>query len=376
VTFPKNRGALIGIGIAVLVVGLIVLRVIQAGTTEDAAPTVEQIREEQGVPVTAATAVRADMDVWRSFNGTVSGVRDAVVRATSGDQVASVEVAVGQQVSRGQTLVRIAGDAAQARARQAEAAMRQAERTMNRLRPLHEAGAISDQEWENTVTAFEMARDDLAASREALSLTSPLAGTVTEVIARPGMIPSAGDPLVRVADLSQLVVRIHVSAPDARAINEGEVARIAAPDEPAGALSGEGSGPTGGATTGTMAGPAGEVRRVALQADPVSRLVEVEVAFPPGARLVPGTLERLEIRVGSQPDAIQVPRVAVRDGAVWVIGDDRRAARRPVTVGLVTPDAAEIRSGVEPGDRVVVRGASLLSDGALVRIIDDADGVS
>ncbi len=372
-TFP-SRGALIGIGVAVLVVGLIIFRVVQARSGEEAAPTVEQIREEQGIPVTAATAIRADIDVWRSFNGTVSGVRDAVVRATSGDQVASVPVAVGQRVSRGQALVRIAGEVTQARARQGEAALRQAERTRDRLRPLHEAGAISDQEWENAVTQYEIARDDLAAVRDALTLTSPLAGTVTEVVARPGMIPSTGDPLVRVADLSELVVRIQVSAADARAISEGDIARIPATVEPA---------RTGGepATTAATrdpgpAGPRGEVRRVALQADPVTRLVEVEVAFPPGARLVPGTLERVEIRVGYQPDAVQVPRVAVRDNVVWLIGDEGRASRRAVAVGLVTAEAAEIRSGLQPGERVVVRGASLLSDGARVRIIDGADGVS
>lgn len=347
--FPESTGARIGIGVVVLLVLLIALRVVQARTTEEAAPTVEEIREQQGVPVTAATAVREDMNVWRSFSGTVSGVRDAVVRARTGDEIAAVPVSAGQQVSRGQTLVRVAGQAAQARMRQARSALEQAQRAMERLRPLHEAGAISDQEWENAVTRYEMARDDLAAAGDPLTLTSPLSGTVTEVMARPGMIPSPGDPLVRVADLSRLVVRLHVSASDARAVREGEPARI-------------------------PGGPTGEVSRIALQADPATRLVEVEVGFPPGARLVPGTLERVEVRVGSEPDVVQVPSDAVREGAVWVIDEESRAYLRPVDVGLVTSESAEIRSGLEAGERVVVRGASLLSDGVLVRVVDSADG--
>jgi membrane fusion protein, multidrug efflux system len=350
VRFPESAGARIGIAVVVLLIGVIVLRVMQARTAEEAAPTVEQIRDERGVPVTAATAMRGDMDVWQSFSGTVSGVRDAVVRARTGDEIAAVPVAVGQRVSRGQPLVRVAGEAAQARVRQAEAAQEQARRAVDRLRPLHDAGAISDQEWENAVTRFEMARDDLAAARDVLTLTSPLAGTVMEVTARPGMIPSPGDPLVRVADVSQLVVRLQVSAPDARAIREGEPARV-------------------------PGGPTGEVSRIALQADPETRLVEVEVAFPPGSRLVPGTLERVEVRVGARPDAVQVPRDAVREGQVWVIDDDGRALRRSVRVGLLTTERAEIESGVEAGERVVVRGASLLSDGVRVRVVNGDDGV-
>jgi multidrug efflux pump subunit AcrA (membrane-fusion protein) len=59
-----------------------------------------------------------------------------------------VPVQVGQRVARGQVLVRQAGETTAARIRQAEAARRQAARTVERLRPLHDAGAISDQEWE------------------------------------------------------------------------------------------------------------------------------------------------------------------------------------------------------------------------------------
>jgi multidrug efflux pump subunit AcrA (membrane-fusion protein) len=75
------------------------------------------------------------------------------------------------------------------------------------------------------LTQLELATADVAAARDVLTLTSPLAGTVTEVIARPGMIPSSGDPLVRVADLSQLVVYLRVSASEAAEIREGQPAR-------------------------------------------------------------------------------------------------------------------------------------------------------
>jgi RND family efflux transporter MFP subunit len=329
---------------------LIVIRVVQGLTPTEAAPTVEQIRADQGITVTAASVETGDLAVWREFNGTVSGAQEAVVRARSGDQVSSVPVTVGTRVSRGQVLVQQSGEATAARVRQAEAARRQAASTVERLRPLHAAGAISEQEWEQALTQLELATADVVAARDILSLTSPLAGTVTEVIARPGMIPSAGDPLVRVADLSQLVVYLRVAAAEAAEIRQGQSARLA-----------------GGAN-------AGQVRRIALQADPESRLVEVEVGFPPTAGLIPGTLATVMIEVAQAERAVQVPRAAVRDGQVWLIGADGRVTRRAVQVGLQSRDRVEIVTGLEPGERVVVEGGALLSEGALVRIVDAGQG--
>jgi membrane fusion protein, multidrug efflux system len=334
---------------AVLVLGLVALvvyRVIEASTPQDAAPTVEQIRAEQGVPVTLATAEGGPLSVWREFNGTVSGTQEGVVRARSGDQITAVRVQVGQQVSRGQVLVQQSGEGTAARVRQAEAARQQAARTVERLRPLHAAGAISDQEWEGALTQLELASADVAAARDILTLTSPLAGTVTEIVARPGMIPSSGDPLVRVADLSQLVVYVRVGAAEVAELRQGQTARVA----------------------GTGVG--GRVRRIALQADPATRQVEVEVAFPPAAGLIPGTLATVQVEVAERDDAVQVPRAAVREGAVWVVGEDGGATRRRVQVGLQSLDRVEIVSGVERGERVVVDGGALLSEGARVRVVE------
>lgn len=344
----RSRRVWIPASVALLLILLIAYRVIQAGAEQPAAASVEQIRAERGVPVTVAAVVGAPLDVWREFNGNVSGVNEAVVRARTGDPISTVAVPAGARVQRGQVLVRQAGDATAARARQAEAARNQAQRTVDRLRPLHQAGAISDQEWEQAVTQLELASADVAAARDMLALTSPLAGTVTEVIARPGMIPSPGDPLVRVADLSRIVVRLGVSAADAALIRTGQDARVA-----------------GGAT--------GRVERIALQADPETRLVEVEVGFAPGSGLIPGTLATVQIQTASRETAVQVPRAAVRDNFVWVVGDDMRASRRPVQVGLAGAEMVEIVTGLQPGERVVVEGGALLSDGATVRIVGDAE---
>jgi membrane fusion protein, multidrug efflux system len=346
----RSRRVWIPAAIAIGLVVIIIVRIVQAGQAQPAEQTVDQLRAERGVPVTVAAVMAGPLEVWREYNGTVSGTNEGVVRARTGDQISAVPVTVGTRVGRGQVVVRQAGQGTEARVRQAQAALNQAQRTVERLRPLHEAGAISDQEWEGALTQLELSRADMAAAADMLNLTSPLAGTVTEVIARPGMIPSPGDPLVRVADLSRLVVYLRVTATQAAELREGQPARSSGSAE-------------------------GQVQRVALQADPATRLVEVEVSFPPAAGLIPGTLATVQIGVAEREQAVQVPRAAVRDGRfVWIVDANDRAQRREVTVGLEGREMIEVSSGLQPGDRVVVEGGALLTEGALVRVVTTASG--
>jgi membrane fusion protein, multidrug efflux system len=334
------------------VAALAAYRVREAQAPAAPAPTMAQIREERGVPVTVTHAEAGRFEVWREHSGDVGGIREAVVRARSEDQIAAVLVSVGQTVRAGQVLVRQAGEVAGARARQAESALRQAERSLDRLRPLHEAGALSDQDWDAAQTQFDLAQADVAAARDALALTSPLAGTVTEVPARPGMIPSSGDTLVRVTDLGRWLVRLRVSAGQALEMREGQPARLLGRDA------------------------TGRVRRIGLQAEAATRLVEVEVEFPRDTDLILGTLATIEVRVAEREQAVWVPRAAVREDVAWVVGDEGRVSRRTVGVGLQARDRVEIVSGIQAGEQVVVAGASLLSDGAQVRVVNVEPGTA
>ena len=59
---------------------------------------------------------------------------------------------------------------------------------------------------------------------------------------------------------------------------------------------------------------------------------------------------------------------------VWVLGSDQTVHRRPVKMGAPTGDRIEISGGVQPGDRIVVAGASFLREGMKVRDLGDALG--
>ena len=95
-------------------------------------------------------------------------------------------------------------------------------------------------------------------------------------------------------------------------------------------------------------------------------------------QLLPGMSAQAEVAVQSEAERVLAARDALvrrPDGAygVWVVtqrdGELRVSVRR-VQTGRTVGGDVEIREGLSPGDRVVVRGNEGLSDGQAVRIVD------
>lgn len=111
---------------------------------------------------------------------------------------------------------------------------------------------------------------------------------------------------------------------------------------------------------------------VAAAADSRDRMVDVtaRVDDPARAELRPGAFAEVVVPVGSPSEAPVIPQTAIRPterGFLAFVVEDGVARERILELGLRTADGrVEIRSGIGVGERLVVRGAEALSDGAQV----------
>ena len=110
------------------------------------------------------------------------------------------------------------------------------------------------------------------------------------------------------------------------------------------------------------------------QIDPTTGTMKLKATFPnKESRLWPGGFVGVRLRVDTVHDATVIPQAAVQRGPrqsfVYVVDHDNIAHRRNVTIGYEDDLGAIVTSGVEPGERVVVDGASRLTDGAKVSIV-------
>jgi membrane fusion protein (multidrug efflux system) len=178
---------------------------------------------------------------------------------------------------------------------------------------------------------------------------------VADRYVEPGQLVPAGSAVARVVDPSTLKLRASVSEREVGWISVGAPARIS--------VDGVGS-------------RAGEVRWVSYEADPVNGKFQVEIHLDNAdAAFRAGVVARAEIVKRVHEGAIVIPRDAIlfaTDGsAVFTVDGDRARSRR-VDLGEDQGLLVRVRSGLEAGEQLVVRGQRDLTDGSLVAVRERA----
>ena len=117
----------------------------------------------------------------------------------------------------------------------------------------------------------------------------------------------------------------------------------------------------------------GTILRLSPSMDPQTHTFRAEVEIDNSMGLLrPGMFIEASIIAEQRSDVAVVPREAVADrggrSVVFVL-DGQRAVMRQVSLGLGDDDQVEVREGVEPGERIVVRGLETLTDGTRVRVV-------
>jgi len=125
------------------------------------------------------------------------------------------------------------------------------------------------------------------------------------------------------------------------------------------------------------------VKEIAQAADPITQTFPVRFTMKAPRRpiVLPGMTATVEVTYrnpGAARDRVLVPVSAVVNQtgqqAVWILGQDHIVRCRAVNMGNVKDGQVEILSGLQPGDRVAVAGATFLREGMKVRDLGWAPG--
>ena len=305
----------------------------------------------------------------RRFTGVIAARVQSDLGFRVAGKVVSRLVEAGQEVRRGQPLMRIDpldyALAATAQAGVVEAARARADQTASeerRYRGLVSAGAISALVYDQAKAAADQAKAQLDAaeaqarvSRNAAAYTLLVAdadGVVAETLAEPGQVVAAGQPVLRLAH----------AGPREAAITLPETIRPAL-----------GSAGKAYVFDGRPESQA-RLRLLSDAADPRTRTYEARyVLSGPAASAPLGSTVTVAIAAAGAQGGLQVPLGAIYDGGkgpgVWVIDPQRSSVRwRPVKIAQLGEETATLSQGLAGGERFVALGANLLHDGERVRI--------
>jgi multidrug efflux system membrane fusion protein len=107
--------------------------------------------------------------------------------------------------------------------------------------------------------------------------------------------------------------------------------------------------------------------------EPTTGTVLLKITFPNSDnRLWPGQFVNTVLTLSVIPHAIVVPSQAVQTGLngtfIWMIKPDNTVYMQPVTTGDTSGDVTLIKSGVRPGQKIIVDGQLQLAPGAHVKV--------
>ena len=185
------------------------------------------------------------------------------------------------------------------------------------------------------------------------TLTAPISGVVTELMAREGMTVTTGSPLFRINGLATVWINAEVPETLGRDVRQGDPVKAQTAALPGAVFNG-----TVGAVLPTV--------------NLVTRTITARVALPnPKLQLLPGMFVTVQFAPTANRDALLVPSEAIIEtGSRRVVivseGDGRF---RPVNVetGSQGGGLTEIRSGVTFGQKVVVSGQFLIDSEASLK---------
>jgi HlyD family secretion protein len=274
---------------------------------------------------------------------------------------------------------------AEADRRRLDAEAQRAAAELTRLSRLAERGYLASQALDNAKAAASAARDAVSgadavirarraevararsalagpdvAATGALAVVSPASGVVTQLLQKSERDVAAGTPLVEIGETRGLEAQIEFLTQDAVKIRPGQRAEIF-----------DWGGPGAIPAEVRRVEPRGYTKISALGVEEQRTLVMLQFTGPPAtwAGLAPGYRVWGRVYLRAAPAALLCPTGAlVRDKGGWAVFkiEGGRARLRPVTIGAITDQSAEVIRGLNTDDVVVLYPSDQVRDAVRV----------
>jgi membrane fusion protein (multidrug efflux system) len=336
------------------------------GSSESAASADggESEDEEDAIAVGAGAVMRAPISSLYTTSATLRADKRATITARTQGVVRELLVEEGDRVRKNQALAELENDEQRIAFERAAAARDTTQLDLARTVSLHEQGLVSDEEFETTRREAAEAKHTAALQELTLSRTTiraPFDGQILRRHIDPGATVSDGVSVYDLADLDPLYADVNIP--------ERHIARLAI-----------------GQSVRLVADSSSEqaeafIERIAPSVDPATGTVKVTLAVRGTTGLRPGSFVRVDIVTDTHDEALVVPRSAlVAEGRRWyvfrVTEQGEKVERLEVHRGFEEGDSVEVLELLDADktlsdvDRVVVRGASALTDGARIEVIE------
>lgn len=336
--------------------------------------------------VSVLTVKLEEVTLYRDLAGRTRPLLIAEVRPQVSGLIEERLFTEGALVTEGQPLYQLDNalylaelNSAKASLQRAEASLSSAKRTAERAQSLRKTGAISQQGYDDAITALDEAKANLAVAQAAVAsrqvtlnnarLTAPITGRIGISAVTRGALVTANQPqaLTTIQQLDPLYVDVTQSSAEwlslQRQLESGALelskdvsVKIYLED-------------------GSEYPHAGYMTLADVTVNPSTGSFVLRAEVPnPDHLLLPGMYVRARVNMGTRAEAILVPQRSVaRDPRgetfVMLVNGRNEIERRTIVVNQTVGDKWLVDSGLEPSDRIVVAGLQKIRPGVAVTTV-------
>jgi RND family efflux transporter MFP subunit len=245
----------------------------------------------------------------------------------------------------------------------ADAAYAAADAELKRIESLFQQKAVAQAQLDDAVArvrSLKSNRDNAALALQRCTLLAPLAGVVNRIYVEEGDFVGVGDPVAEIIQIDPVKVQVGIPESDVEAVRKRAAFQV---------------------VIDALGSKVFTAKKDFLSktADPMARLYNLNLILKnPSHEILPDMFAKVEIIRKEVPNAASVPLYAVinrnDENVVYVVNDDHVHARK-VTLGLMEGWKIEIKSGLKPGDRVIVVGHRDVNPGQQVTVVKTVEQI-
>jgi RND family efflux transporter MFP subunit len=329
------------------------------------------VAEPQPRAVRIQTISSRDLPIVVNSVGRLNPNREVVISAEVSGILTRYDVDVGSKVDRGEVLATLDDADYTLALKEAEANLQAArvrlpveKNAFTRAQNLLPDKAITPELYDQAEAGYKAARalveqleTTVAQARRRLGKTrisAPFSGHVTHRFVELGQHVAVGDPVMQVADMKSMRVKIYINELDYVHVDKEDPVTVMV-------------------EAFSQTPVAGRVDKIGIQADARTNTFEIEILVDnPDFALKAGLTARVDIRTDVIPGAVMIPQASVlfreTRKEVFVIDENDSAVVREVKLGRMDGSLVRVLEGVMSGDKLVVAGGQYLKPGDRVKV--------
>ena len=345
------------ITVSVIVVALIVLAAIKLKSNKKAVEEKIYIRDSTEAILVSTTSPQSHtFEKSLSFLGVFDALHQNNVASDGSGKLLNLLVEEGDFVRAGQTIAKLDDEMIQLQIQNVQLNIEQLKNDNARFSVLKKENAISNVEAEKVELGLKSAEVQLKQLQKQLrstSIVAPFSGVVSKKMVDLGSMVMPGTPIVELTDISSLKLSVSVPERDILKFQKGQ--KVVANADVYGDVDFN-----------------GVISNIAVQADASHNFkVQSTVKNSTVNRLMAGMYGSVSLSNSKSTTALSVPRKALvgssKSPKVYVVRNGK-AKLTSFNAGTSDGEYIEVVSGLNQGDRIVIKGQVNLQDNSNVKI--------